>query len=51
MRVCASWAELPDIQEHQLEGIVPGDISVFLGLPSTRQLHCVTSEGTIHIVV
>lgn len=27
MRLWASWVELPDIQEHQLEGTVTRDIS------------------------
>lgn len=51
MRPRESWAALPHVQEHGLDGTVTRNTSVLLGPAPTGQLPCVTSEGTIHTVV
>lgn len=51
LRPQESWAALPHVQEHRLDGTITRNTSVLLDPAPPGQLHCVTSEGTIHIVV
>ena len=51
MRPRESWAALSHVQEHGLDGTITRNTSVLLGLAPTGQLHCVTSEGTVHTAV